>query len=188
MVMQFLRKRIGKKISRMRLAKGFTTQKELAKALGVKPSTVGRWESGRFLPTGKNLSALSEFLGVPREMIVSDAIWESPNGKQNHNKGKIWEPLSVEDLDKALARVLEHIEELNERLQKFEDAGIVSRVDSVEKLASSLQDELNLTKAESELIRLFREAGPKLSATILSAVRTIIGPKNRNPGATKKSN
>ena len=60
---------MGEKIRALREAKGLS-QKELAEALGVDPSSVCYWESGKNEPTIFNLRRLADILGVtPGELF-----------------------------------------------------------------------------------------------------------------------
>lgn len=55
----------------IRKENGFTQQR-LAQELNVKQSTIAMWETGKAVPCTKNLSILSELLGVS----MSD-LWKS---------------------------------------------------------------------------------------------------------------
>jgi transcriptional regulator with XRE-family HTH domain len=57
-------KSLGEKIVRFRRLLGIT-QKELAKTLGVDPSTLGRWEKGRGQPMKRQATKLATFLASP---------------------------------------------------------------------------------------------------------------------------
>lgn len=56
------------KIREARLAKGLT-QKQLGELIGVSPTHVQKWEYG-LTPNTKNLSKLSQVLGIPMEDII----------------------------------------------------------------------------------------------------------------------
>ena len=56
---------LGKRIVACRRAMGIT-QKELARLLGIDPSTLARWETGRGQPTKKLCERLEDFLKANR--------------------------------------------------------------------------------------------------------------------------
>ena len=59
------------------LAERKMTQSDLARAIGVRPQAVQQWLSGRTQPRGKNLEALSLYLGLSPAIISSG----SPEGR-----------------------------------------------------------------------------------------------------------
>jgi len=56
---------LGKRIGACRRLLGLS-QKELARRLGVDPSTLGRWETGRGQPSKKHRERLEDFLKANR--------------------------------------------------------------------------------------------------------------------------
>ena len=65
------KKEIAQKIKLRRKQLGFKTQADLASALELAPSYVGKWESGVHEPTGKNLEALLDVLEWQYEDLFS---------------------------------------------------------------------------------------------------------------------
>jgi Zn-dependent peptidase ImmA (M78 family)/DNA-binding XRE family transcriptional regulator len=61
---------ISARLEQARAARRIKTQKELAEALGVKPSAVSRWESGESAPEAEMLSLLASKLNVRREFFL----------------------------------------------------------------------------------------------------------------------
>lgn len=55
---------------RTRCEKLSIQQNELAQHVGVKPSAIGGWMRGEYLPTGKNMRKLTERLGVSAEWLL----------------------------------------------------------------------------------------------------------------------
>ena len=49
---------------------GFSKQKEFAKALGQKVSTVSMWETGRSIPKTTDLPKIANALNVPVERVI----------------------------------------------------------------------------------------------------------------------
>jgi transcriptional regulator with XRE-family HTH domain len=68
---------VGREVRRAREAKGLT-RGELAKMFPVSVSLVGKWETGRRLPTGRNFEKLVEFLGIGEDAarIVEEIVLE----------------------------------------------------------------------------------------------------------------
>jgi transcriptional regulator with XRE-family HTH domain len=68
---------VGREVRRAREAKGLT-RGELAKKFPVSVSLVGKWETGRRLPTGRNFEKLVEFLGVGEDVarIIEEIVNE----------------------------------------------------------------------------------------------------------------
>ncbi|MFK5706036.1 helix-turn-helix transcriptional regulator [Ligilactobacillus sp. LYQ139] len=54
----------------MRITEGFT-QIEFAKALGVTQTAVSAWETGRVVPSTKNIKKIAEVLNKPIDEIFS---------------------------------------------------------------------------------------------------------------------
>ena len=48
------------------------TQRELAKAVGVSPSTICDWKSGRAYPRMDKLQKLADFFGISKSDLVED--------------------------------------------------------------------------------------------------------------------
>lgn len=63
-----LKQGIGRQIKEMRLSKGFT-QMELAARLGITPSHVWLWETGRTLPDSRYLESICELFVVELRFI-----------------------------------------------------------------------------------------------------------------------
>src|SRR5256885_15693664 len=68
---------VGREVRRARDAKGLT-RAELAKMFPVSVSLVGKWETGRRLPTGRNFQKLVEVLGIGEDVarIIEEIINE----------------------------------------------------------------------------------------------------------------
>lgn len=56
-------------LTRKRLAAGLT-KSQLAEKLGLDPSTVGKWESGKSTPEPRFFPALAEIFGVSAEEVT----------------------------------------------------------------------------------------------------------------------
>lgn len=54
----------------LRKNNGFSKQKEFAKAIGQKVSTVSMWETGRSIPKTTDLPRIAKALNVPVERVV----------------------------------------------------------------------------------------------------------------------
>ncbi|MEU3501697.1 helix-turn-helix transcriptional regulator [Streptomyces hundungensis] len=59
--------------SGLRAARGVRgmSQDDVARAIGVTPNTVGRWERGKGAPSSRLFGALVELLGVPRSTLLA---------------------------------------------------------------------------------------------------------------------
>ena len=55
---------IGKKIQQARIAKGYKTQKDLAKALNVPPNIINQYECGKAIPDNSIMQKLRRILQV----------------------------------------------------------------------------------------------------------------------------
>lgn len=55
----------------LRKQKGFSKQQDLAKACGVKQTTLSKWEQGRARPKIETIKKLAEILGVSTEEILN---------------------------------------------------------------------------------------------------------------------
>lgn len=64
------------------------TQKKLGEALGVNPTTVTKWEQGKFEPPTEMLIKIADFFEVSTDYLV----------------GNIDDPISFEDINKKLSR------------------------------------------------------------------------------------
>ena len=58
-----------KNLYKLRTSRGLT-QRDVGDLLGVHPSTVGHWESGRATPEAQHLNALCEAFKVTREFMM----------------------------------------------------------------------------------------------------------------------
>lgn len=68
-----LEKRIESPLANLRKASGYKTRYDLAQAMGVKVTTIVKWESGTLFPSKSDISALSKYFGVlPVEVL--DAV------------------------------------------------------------------------------------------------------------------
>lgn len=54
----------------LRLMAGFKSRKELGKKLGVNPSTIQGWETGKFFPQLDRAYAYSKALGISMDELV----------------------------------------------------------------------------------------------------------------------
>jgi transcriptional regulator with XRE-family HTH domain len=61
---------LGERLVRLRLQRGWRYQKELAKAIGVDPSTLNQIEKDRRPPSSSTTDALARVLGVTRDEII----------------------------------------------------------------------------------------------------------------------
>lgn len=59
-------------LTRRRLQAAIPTQSEAAKALGVEPSAVGKWERGEAKPRIERLPAIAELYGCTVEDLLKD--------------------------------------------------------------------------------------------------------------------
>ena len=66
---------LGEKIRELRKLHGIT-QRELSRAIGVSPSTVGMYEQGRREPDTKTLALLAQTLAVTPDTLLSDTPCE----------------------------------------------------------------------------------------------------------------
>ena len=62
-------KNIGKELRYQRIVYNLT-QREVAKVLGVKPTTIGRWEGGYHTPSIYDLSRLADFYDISLDELV----------------------------------------------------------------------------------------------------------------------
>lgn len=69
----------GKRIKVFREAKGLT-KRELAEMMGVTPTTVYLWETGRRTPPYDRLLAIAEKLEVPRHIFFAEGLDEEQVG------------------------------------------------------------------------------------------------------------
>ena len=53
-----------------------STQRELAKAVGVSPSTVSEWKTGRAYPRRKKIQLIADFFGIDKSDLVKDVYLE----------------------------------------------------------------------------------------------------------------
>ncbi len=68
--MKGYKKTVGDRIAARRAELGFSTQKELAMALGMKePSRVGKWEAGMAMPRGRFRDKLLKVLRIEEETL-----------------------------------------------------------------------------------------------------------------------
>lgn len=67
--------RFGENLRRLRIGRGFRTQDEFARALGVTVFTVNRYERGRYVPGFDRLTELAMLL----DCSVTDLL---PNGEE----------------------------------------------------------------------------------------------------------
>lgn len=77
--LKLLKRWVGKRIQTERRKKGFNTQAQLAEAMGVDTTTVGRWESGIFFPEDDKTEKLFNILGIKEEeFLPGDNKTDSP--------------------------------------------------------------------------------------------------------------
>ena len=67
-------KRLGRRISELREARGLGTHKALADLVGVSQSSVSQWESGDTSPKGARRELLAKALGVSEADLFSDEM------------------------------------------------------------------------------------------------------------------
>ena len=69
-------------LDKLRKERGYT-QQYLAERLNIKQSTVAMWETGKSVPTMKNMIALSEILNTDVEILVksfpkfNNIVWKN---------------------------------------------------------------------------------------------------------------
>ena len=69
-------------LDKLRKERGYT-QQYLAEKLNIKQSTVAMWETGKSVPTMKNMIALSEILNTDVEILVksfpklNNIVWKN---------------------------------------------------------------------------------------------------------------
>lgn len=63
---------LGERIAKARLNRGYTAP-QVAQRLGIKPSTVDRWESGELSPRASRLNQLAGVLNVPLLWLIAGA-------------------------------------------------------------------------------------------------------------------
>jgi len=74
------RKRVGRRIRRARQRKQWS-QTRLAQAMSVADAQISRWETGRVMPSPRNLQRIGEALDVPAEtflMVSEDEDVDEP--------------------------------------------------------------------------------------------------------------
>lgn len=64
------KKRMGAVVTELRLARGFERQSDLADAMHVDLSTIGRWERGATLPNAFYIRELARLLGVDYAILI----------------------------------------------------------------------------------------------------------------------
>ncbi|MGA9278197.1 helix-turn-helix domain-containing protein [Ilumatobacter sp.] len=107
---------IGARLAEARSAAGFT-QREIADRIGVKESTIAKWETGDTSPRGHRVSKLAGVLGVSISWILMGRGVE-PNGG-----GSDIERIRA-DLDSVRARLDDVVNELavlDQRLASVDD-------------------------------------------------------------------
>lgn len=63
---------LGERIAKARQKRGYSAP-QLAQRLGIKPSTVDRWESGESAPRANRLNQLAGVLNVPLLWLIAGA-------------------------------------------------------------------------------------------------------------------
>ncbi len=110
---------LGSRISKARIAKGFTEQ-QLAHRLGVKISTIEKWESGETDPRANRLDQLAGLLGVPLMWLIGGGDISpkiaTPTFTETHDA--LEKLAHAEDLIKQLSLLLVEIGRDVRRLQR----------------------------------------------------------------------
>ena len=73
------------------------TKKEIAKAIGVPPTTFSSWCSGKHLPDMDKLQSLASYFDVPIELFFDFTIKEEPQDPLVIELTEIYKQLSNED-------------------------------------------------------------------------------------------
>ena len=71
---------LSKQIVRLRKKKGMS-QSQLAKALGISPSTVGMYEQGRRIPELNVLIKIANLFGVSLDYLITGREWRGDCGR-----------------------------------------------------------------------------------------------------------
>jgi transcriptional regulator with XRE-family HTH domain len=83
--LEVFKKRLGKRIKQIRKDRGFSTQADLAEALGTDQVTVGRWEAGIHFPNDEYLEKLLEVLSIGEDELFGSDSAVSPTLKELTN-------------------------------------------------------------------------------------------------------
>lgn len=87
---------LGERIAKARANRGYSAP-QLAQRLGIKPSTVDRWESGESAPRANRINQLAGVLGVPLLWLLAGA-----NLPPSFEQPEFSETQAIEDkLDRA---------------------------------------------------------------------------------------
>jgi transcriptional regulator with XRE-family HTH domain len=136
-----IKRRIGSRIKDLRKAHGYESQGALARKLGVEPSTVGRWESGAFMPEPEHQEALAKLFNMPPEEVLDySREVETPEAREFK--------ASSAELENRLLK-------LEALVGSFkQDAPGVSVV-QVAELIDDLADDGKITKLQSQIAQYF---------------------------------
>ena len=89
----------GKNLKRQRLLNELTLN-ELAEKVGVKFQSVGKWEKGETMPTGKKITLIAEILGVsPNQLLEGDEVKSQLKEAEEREKALLKE---IDDLRSEL--------------------------------------------------------------------------------------
>jgi transcriptional regulator with XRE-family HTH domain len=120
------RSTVGGRIREARKRREFKTQKDLAKAVGVGPDSIKRWENADVLPPAENLGKLVKALGVnlgwlasgEGEPYVGDFVpTESARVPPPPFSEADWDQLArASDMFGPVARALQYVMSLRKKL------------------------------------------------------------------------
>lgn len=149
----------------MRRHAGFLNQSQFAKALGVKQSTVQRWESGKFAPKQEHLEKLSKLLGVTPDQILSyetDAVGaDLPHDAVSDMVGNEPSRRSLEGLYRVVTKVTDDKKDLVEKLDSLE-----RKIQGLESVLTKLPDGVS----GPELLSKFAILPPALQKIALTVI------------------
>lgn len=110
----------AKRLKKLREAKGFNSQKDLAKAVGVSRQAVGMWEIGEREPDYATLQKLAHVLGTSMSYLLGEtddprppakASAAAPNREAGVKDGDPIPPDLQLNIERAMLRVLKKWEQ-----------------------------------------------------------------------------
>lgn len=87
------------------------SQKELAKALGVSPSTIGMYESGKRTPDSEMLTRICDFFNITVDYLLGRS-----NVKKPLNIDPLFQGAGGEKFSEAVETIAAHLEEKNKEI------------------------------------------------------------------------